>query len=219
MRNKLSAIFFLTVLCILFGFLIMTQYQNYQSSLSSLSNQEIPNLVLILQDLNEKRLDLSAQKEELTDSYHFVDQSYDSESDLIDALNQQRKALTISAGTTGLKSEGLILSIKDSGDLSGTDMVDLINELWGAGAVALSINDLRIGTQSVITAKGTKSGIHFFLNETPLTFPLEIKALGNSETMEAALTFPGGIGETLQATANITLEITPQEELEVPPVS
>ena len=73
-------------------------------------------------------------------------------------------------------------------------MLKVINELWAAGAEAISINDQRLVVGSEIRCTGPTISV----NSTRHTPPYEIRAIGDPKTLEASLKMRGGVIETLQ---------------------
>ncbi|MDR1998408.1 MAG: DUF881 domain-containing protein [Frankiaceae bacterium] len=62
------------------------------------------------------------------------------------------------------------------------ELREIVNALWGAGAEAISVNDIRISAVSAIRFAGQVVLIDF----QPVTSPYEIKAIGNANAMDVA---------------------------------
>ena len=73
-------------------------------------------------------------------------------------------------------------------------MLKVINELWAAGAEAISINEQRLVVGSEIRCAGPTISV----NNSKYTPPYEIRAIRDPKTLEASLKMRGGVIETLQ---------------------
>lgn len=115
-------------------------------------------------------------------------------SSLTDELALQRKI----AGLAEVRGPGVVVTLDDSprpvpsGDDAANYLVhdyelrDVTSLLWLAGAEAVAINDERlVGTTSVYCVGST-----IIVNETRLSPPFEIRAIGNPAQLENALQDP-----------------------------
>ncbi len=68
------------------------------------------------------------------------------------------------------------------------DIQALVNELWAAGAEAISVNDQRIVGRSSIRCVGPT----ILVNTNRLASPYVIKAIGPGADIEGGLRMPGG---------------------------
>lgn len=129
------------------------------------------------------------------------------------------------AGTVALHGPGVVVLLKDSpkrtsslmsqadmGDyiIHDRDVRDVANELFAAGAEAISINGQRLAANSSIRCVGPV--VH--VNATPIAAPFVLKAIGDPETLENGLKMPGGPAEGLFPLEMI--EISRQPDITVP---
>ena len=109
------------------------------------------------------------------------------------------------AGFSELEGPGIIMEINDPiGDLQygiGYSIIDelefvlqVISVLNAADAEAISINDQRYTAFTEIE----KAGNHIEINGVSTNTPIVIKAIGNSQTLESALTLKGGIVQQIR---------------------
>jgi|GEM_PF-6956059 len=129
------------------------------------------------------------------------------------------------AGLTNVVAPGIIATLHDrplpangkpavANDyrIHDRDIREAVNELWAAGAQAISVNDQRLVTGSSISGSlGTHS---VTINSVKMTAPFVIRALGKPETLNRALTLPGGPAEGLIVLGMI--DIKQQQRVEVP---
>ena len=91
------------------------------------------------------------------------------------------------------------------------DLLKVINELRAAGAEAISVNGQRLVATSEIRCAGPTLSV----NNVRSAPPYEIRAIGDSTTLENALRMRGGVMETLQVWG-IQLEVKASQAVTVP---
>ena len=127
------------------------------------------------------------------------------------------------AGVVALQCPGVIVTIDDSKRSSkpgenpnlylihDDDILKVINELWAAGAEAVSINEQRLIASSEIRCAGPTLSV----NNTRYSPPYDIRVIGDPQTLENALKMRGGVVETLQFWG-IQVNIKKQEIVDIP---
>lgn len=104
-------------------------------------------------------------------------------------------------GLTEVKGEGIIITVDDNREINTSevlnvskflvhaeDLLNIVNELFNAGADAISINDQRIVNTTAIYCDGNIIRV----NGKMIGVPINIKAIGHSERMYYALIRPAG---------------------------
>lgn len=111
--------------------------------------------------------------------------------------------------------EGISFSMEDSKghEIESMDILMLLNQLKDAGATALSVNGERIVTTTEVVAV---DGYLIYINGKKQLSPYVIKALGDSATLEAAITTKGGIINQLRLSNKTISNITKYRDLKVP---
>jgi uncharacterized protein YlxW (UPF0749 family) len=112
-----------------------------------------------------------------------------------EASKERLQDLRILAGVVPVTGPGVTLTVADpEGVLDASDILDAIQELRDAGAEAISVDGERViaTTPVVDAAEGIAVG------DTVLTSPIEFKAIGDSDTLAAGLSFPGGVVESVR---------------------
>lgn len=120
----------------------------------------------------------------------------------------------INAGYTNVTGEGLILTLEDNEaqEIDSADILNLVNQLWIAGAEAISINDERVVSSTDIT---TVDQNKVFVNSKHQAGPYKIKVIGNKKQLEGALIIKNGyINEMLATGKSISYII--EENIEIP---
>lgn len=103
----------------------------------------------------------------------------------------EREALADSElriGATPVTGPGIVVTVNDSPDASGTeglvldgDLSRLVNGLWQAGAEAIAINGRRLSTLTPIRAAGAAITVDF----VSLSPPYRVEVIGNPDTLQA----------------------------------
>ena len=94
-------------------------------------------------------------------------------------------------GLTNIEGEGIIVTLTDSSEASYgyKDLLNLVNELRGAGAKAISINNQRIINMTDIVNVSYR---YIMVNEKRISSPYTIKAIGDKTYLKSALTIKNG---------------------------
>jgi uncharacterized protein YlxW (UPF0749 family) len=118
-------------------------------------------------------------------------------------------ALGILLGTLPAVGPGVVVTITDPGaNLTGEDLLDVIEELRGAGAEAIQFGPVRVTTSTSLEGSGGRVTVDG--NELPS--PYRVTAIGGPKTLDTALNIPGGVAGSVRA-AGGTLSV--QEEPQV----
>ncbi|MDL2280422.1 DUF881 domain-containing protein [Selenomonadales bacterium OttesenSCG-928-I06] len=205
--GRLSIIF----VCIILGIMLAVQFRTTKDISSSVPFQRIEDLSQQLIKAEKEIRDLTKQNEELKQK---------SEAEL---AAKNLETIQMAAGLITVEGPGIIVTIDDSkrvGKLGENpnlylihddDILKVINELWAAGAEAMSINDQRIIASSEIRCAGPTLSV----NNTRCAAPYEVKVIGNSKNLENSLKMRGGVIETLQFWG-IQISIKKQDVIQIP---
>ncbi|GAA4285250.1 DUF881 domain-containing protein [Brevibacterium daeguense] len=189
-RSQLLA----AILCALLGFALVAQIQHTEDSgLATLSERQ---LVRVLDDVDDRNERLEAEAAQLARD----EEELQSGSNQREAARQQAQnraeALSVLAGTVPVTGPGVELRIAGSpGTITSTNLVALVQELRDAGAEAIEINGVRIVVDTYFT-EGSRGDL--FINDEPVSLPITITAIGDSETLATAMRIPGGVGDTIE---------------------
>ena len=162
------------------------------------------------------RADLSRLQSESTES-----------SDLLNELAVDLEAQRIVAGLRPMRGPGIRLTLADSAAenlppnadpnnyiVHDYDIRDVVNLLWAANAEAVAINEERVvGTTSIYCVGST-----IMVNDTRLSPPYEIKAIGEAAKLDAVLVDPASLRE-IKSRAKVyglQFRVAQQAEVTVP---
>lgn len=224
MRKEKWQVFIIGGLCFLTAASICVQYRSAQSyitksdvSVQSMSENKLRDNVLKEQENNTK---LSRELQSKLDELENLRKTTASNSEEAQALETQLTELNRLLGYTDVTGKGLIITLQDADASSNgytndnlvhdLDLVDIVNELFNAGAEAVSINDQRITTSTAINCNGNVVRI----NNEKVSVPFVIKAIGSPEGLYGTMTRPGGY-LSLMENGKIKIKVEKKEELTV----
>jgi len=108
-------------------------------------------------------------------------------------------------GTTGHGSSPGLFNVRDE------DLLKVINDLRGAGAEVIAVNDQRI----LATSEVRLAGNHININLARLSPPYKIHAIGNAGVLKSSLEIRGGLVEYLSANG-IIINVQTSDSIIVP---
>lgn len=204
---------------IVLGMLIAIQFQTQQSISESVPTRRVEELVTMLKDAKETKL---ASEQRIAQLKKQLEQNPAATSSGTKKAEELAKA-RILAGMEAMEGSGIVVTLNDNQDQSNLgssnnlnvvqdeDLLRTINELRAAGAEAISLNGQRI----VATSEIRWAGSHILVNNTSISSPYEIKAIGDGERLNNALKLKDGIVDTLSIWG-IYIKINQQDRVQVP---
>jgi uncharacterized protein YlxW (UPF0749 family) len=107
-------------------------------------------------------------------------------------------------GTLPATGTGVVVTITDpQHKLAAEDLLDVIEELRGAGAEAIQFGSVRVST----TTAFTQSGLDVAVDNVVQSAPYRVQAIGDPHTLDTALNIPGGVASVVR-TAGGQLRVT-----------
>ena len=177
------------VLTLLLGFAFAVQVRSADDA-QQLAGAREEDLVRILDELNAREDRLRAQlADQRSDLAQLTDSDSQSEAAL-EAARDRAESIGILNGTIAAEGPGLEMVIRDPEDaVRVADVLDAIQELRGAGAETMQIDDIRIGVSSAVTGQPGD----LMIDGRPITAPYEFVVIGDPQDMETAMNIPGGV--------------------------
>lgn len=198
------------VLTALLGFAIAVQVRANSSS-DSLAGLREDDLIGILDNQNARADRLRQQITELQRSLRQLQDSGDRSAAAREQAQQEADALGVLLGTLPATGPGVIVRISDPDHkLRAEDLLDVVEELRGAGAEAISFGPVRVSTDTAFSDDAGSVAV----DGTLVSPPYEVRAIGDAKTLDTALNIPGGAAATLRA-AGGDLQVTERERLDV----
>lgn len=195
---------------VVMGFLISTQIKNQMDYRQSPPSRRVEDLVMMLKNAEQARDDLAKEVKDMR-AHGLL------------GGGRRSDAADLAAGLVPLSGPGLEVTVKDSGKplqkgedpniaiVHNDDLLRLVNELRAGGAEAVAVNDQRLVDTSEITCAGST----ILINQSRISPPFVLKAIGNPDTMAGALGLRGGIIEYLQF-YGIQVSIAKKTEVLIP---
>jgi uncharacterized protein YlxW (UPF0749 family) len=141
--------------------------------------------------------DIAQLKEELFDLELKLDEAGKSHTAATEALESELFKNKLYGGLIPVEGQGVeVLLDNQEGSyysIKDDDLLKILNDLRGAGAEAIAINDQRI----LATSEVRLAGSHINVNLTRLTPPYRVVAIGPSDTLKSSLELRGGLKEYL----------------------
>lgn len=208
-RLNRGATILIGALLAILGFAIAVQFRS-NASTDSLSTAREDDLVRILDDQNSRIERLQGQISDLQSAKAKLSDDGNNAAARAEA-QRQADALAILTGQVAAHGPGIKVVITDpTHALKAEDLLDVVEELRGAGAEVIQFGPVRVGTDSAFTdAAGGVS-----LDGELLSAPYTVLAIGDPQTMDTALNIPTGV---VSGVRNVGGEatITQQSSLDV----
>ncbi|WHH58895.1 DUF881 domain-containing protein [Petroclostridium sp. X23] len=209
MKKNLGAQLSIAFICIILGFMISIQFKSVKRNDSLVSKQALraDELQLELKNAQENNEKLYNEILRYEKDLNALRQAATKDSGYAKELLEQLKRAEILAGLTDVEGSGVIVTLNDSklksDDLNEVDpnyfiihdedLLMVINELSDAGAEAISLNDERLIATSEVRCAGATVSVNNNRHSTPFV----IKAIGDPDTLEAALNLRNGVRDIL----------------------
>ncbi|WP_207727037.1 DUF881 domain-containing protein [Anaerosolibacter carboniphilus] len=214
------------IVCLILGLVLSIQFKNVQGSDLDWggSTQQFQQISRDLKKEKEDKQQLLGQVDLLQRRMKEIEDKESQEDGQLKNLSAELEKYKMISGVRAVKGKGVVVVVDDPpigpdhpSDLSvimiNYDLLlSLMNKLNDAGAEAISINDQRIVSNTEIHLAGNNVNI----NSVPTSPPFIIKAIGNPDTLEAALNIRFGIIWQMKDTYNLQVSIKKGEEVMIP---
>jgi uncharacterized protein YlxW (UPF0749 family) len=151
------------------------------------------DLVQILDDLGSRQERLEAESARL--SVLQSDLESGSTVEAVAEARRQLEALQVLTGTTPVTGPGLTIEITDpEGVVDAPLLLDAVQELRDAGAEAIQVGSTRV----VVDTWFADADGAVVVDGEPVTAPIRMVAIGDPDTMAAALSIPGGLADSVR---------------------
>jgi uncharacterized protein YlxW (UPF0749 family) len=208
MRRR-SAQWCIAFVCLLLGLGLVTQLRTYHTAAKA--GLAPADQAVVIGNLVESNLEL---RREVSDLEHRLDLYSQTEGAAsVDAMLRDLAQLRLATGTTRTSGPGVEVTV--GGNIRAEELGDLLNELRNAGAEAVAVNDVRLGTRSIFQ----QSPNGYRVNGVDVSAPLRFTAVGMPATLETALLRKGGVVSLLRSYYTSTeIEVTRRELIILPAV-
>ena len=219
MKNRI----FIMLISVFLGLVLALQFQLVRDTAGGIVfSQKINQLTSEIKNANEEKAQLIKDLDELEARLREYENSAAEESIYIKSLRDELNKYRIMAGFTDVKGPGVIVTLDNPpGENQFSEFSNnlvynyeyillVISNLNAAGAEAISINGQRHTNYTEIVPVGT----YLNINGISVLPPIEIKAIGNTQTLESVLNFKGGAVWEMK-NLNYQVEINVLNEIEI----
>ncbi|HST49402.1 DUF881 domain-containing protein [Jatrophihabitans sp.] len=194
-RRNRGATVLIGALLAMLGFALAVQFRS-NSTNDVLAGAREADLVRILDDQNSRIDRLQSQISDLQAARQRLSLNGSNNAAAREEAQRQADALAVLTGAAPAHGPGIRVLISDpQRALRAEELLDVVEELRGAGAEVIQFGPVRIGTSSAFT----DSGAGVSLDGTALQSPYEVLAIGDPKTLDTALNIQGGVVNTVHA--------------------
>lgn len=215
----------LTTVAIALGFMVALSYKHMENAAGNASvataDTAQKQLQTQLTQLTEANQKAQQQLARLTAELTQYEQASTGTNAQLQSVQKRLSAERILAGLTPVHGPGVTVVLMDGTAVGGNteqvlthdwDIRQLVNELFTAGAEAVSINGYRVVATSAVTCVGPVVKV----NDHRLGAPFTVDAIGDPQTLQSALTIQGGILDALRSRGVSASQPTVQQNIEMP---
>ncbi len=171
-----------------------------QTDITEIETMRESELRLELSSWNEKYDELNTKYQEVISKIEEYKNEKESDAQTAQLLETELEQLNEVLGKTDVEGEGIVIQLIDKGgsqlsedvqveNITSTDLLQIINELFSAGAEAVSLNGHRIISMSAVYEIGTE---FLKVNGDKISSPYVINAIGNPDYLKSAVSGKGG---------------------------
>lgn len=207
LNNNQSWVMPVSLMCLLLGFMISLAWvtQANRTSRSSFLRQDqrarVSDAVVDLEAYEQSTSEVKKLQIEKTRLENALSKKGDDSKVLNDSLQEMK----VFAGLTEVEGPGLVVTLSDSTKneagasapvapvpdavIHDRDVLHVSNELFAAGAEAVSVNNHRVAGTSSIRCVGNT----ILINDVKIASPVVVRAVGDPDTLYGAMNMPGGV--------------------------
>lgn len=217
----------LTGVCFVLGGLLAVQVHSQRVRGTTAVGRQTSALVGLLTAARARQERQSEEIERLRARAAEYEAEAASETGLLRLMSEERSNSRIALGLVRVKGPGVRLELDDStlraGDELGGqalyfvhdfDLVQIANELWAAGAEAVSLNGQRLVSGTAITCSVRLIEV----DDVTIPSPFVFLAIGDKDNLMSALNIRDGILDQMRV-MKFQVKLTPKDEIVIPPVA
>lgn len=220
MPQKTSMYVSIMLVAAVLGLMLSVQFRTVNRVSSGISIDRAQELTAELKQINREEEDLSKEINDLTFKLNQVKQG---QAEAVTALQSELNKVRMNAGLITVSGPGIELVLDKPDTTEGIQippelmviqdeyLLSALNELWGAGAEAVSINGQRI----IATTEIRQAGSFININLNRVVPPYQILAIGNPEELMNTLEMTSGLPEHWRG-LGIKVTIEKHEDLTLP---
>jgi uncharacterized protein YlxW (UPF0749 family) len=172
-------------------------------------NARTEDLVQILDGLGTRQARLEAEAARLASLRADVERG--STAQALAEAQRKASALQVLAGTTAVVGPGVSITLADpEGAIDAPVLLDAVQELRDAGAEAIQVGQTRV----IVDTWFADSPAGPTVNGVLVLSPISIRAIGEPDTIVAALSIPGGLADSVR-TRGAEFAATPAQSMTI----
>ena len=171
-----------------------------QTDITAIETMRESELRVELTNWNEKYKELDERYQEVVSKINEYKDERESDSKTTQLLESELEQLNEALGKTDVEGEGIVIQLTDKAgtqladggvvnSIDASELLTIVNELFTAGAEAISINGNRIISMSAIYAIGNE---FLKVDGEKISSPYVINAIGNPDYLKSAVSGKGG---------------------------
>jgi len=217
----------LTLVCLVLGGMLGVQVHTQRARGETQVGRQTSALVSMLtqteSQVEQQREEIELLRARLAE----YEEEAANEKGLARLLQEELRTSRIALGTVAVKGPGVVIELSDStrrsnegfgGDspfvIHDFELLQITNELWCAGAEAVSLNGERLTIGSAISCSGPLIRV----NNVTVGAPFVFKAIGDKDKLVSALNIRGGVLDGLRV-LQFGVKLTPMDEVVIPPLT
>lgn len=227
----------ITGMCLVLGFMISMAWVTEINRSSRNRYMAASQLDRIKQSLSDgdNLPELQAQVNSLQAKITKLENALASQDDQTKVLNDNLQEAKIFAAMTELEGPGVLITLQD--DTSGQrrpspggnaysmlptngaesvihdiDVLQVVNELYAAGAEAISVNDIRLAAGSSVRCVGPT----ILVNDMKVASPVRIAAIGDPKTLYGGMNLPNGVLDVIRLQNPSMVQIEKVQHMRLP---
>ena len=197
------------------GFVVAAQLRS-ETTVTRYASSELPALRGTAQQLQDSQDGLKDQIQQLRAQIQSAEQNGRGNDVLVGTLNDRLTAARTAAGLVALEGPGLVIRLDDSALpvppgaapadylVSSSDLRQVIDQLWLAGAEAVAVDGERIVAASALTDIGTS----ILVNGSYLQAPYDVSAIGPADLWDRLAGAPGFLDFMQRRVQAVSLDVS-----------
>ncbi len=220
MTSKTTGYISIMLVALILGLMLAVQYRVVNRAPTVISTDRAKEIADEIKQIDRDR---EALHKEISDLIYKLEQVNQGKNEAINALHNELEKTRMAAGLLTVTGPGVEVILDNPGERKGSwlqsdvfiisaeDLLKVVNELWGGGAEATSINSQRI----ISTTEIRFAGPFLNINTVRVVPPYQILAVGDADALAGVLELPGGLAEFLRS-LGIEVTVEKHQDLTVP---
>lgn len=226
-KNKIIAVSVLAIAGLGVGFAASTAFTakevaegRWNSVPANVKERWDEDKVKVVEENEKLRAELASLREDIGE----LQTAASTQDTVSEQLNNSLQDAKEFAGLTELVGPGIIVTLRDSvksaeeimdplgGIIHDRDVLAVLNELWNAGAEAISINGKRVGPRTSVRCVGSTVDV----DSQRFASPIVIRAIGDQQTLFAGVNLREGVLDEIRQLDQEMVSVERVKKIRVP---